>query len=264
MTDPEKSMLEAILHRDQAVVVVALSIVTVLSWAWIVVGSGLELSALDMTRMPRDMAMEPATWTPAYAALIFAMWWIMMMGMMLPSAAPMVLIFARISRRERNAGRSWVPTGIFAAGYIVMWGAFSIVAAGAQFVLEESGLLSGMMVTTATWLAAVLLIAAGLWQVTPIKHACLRQCRSPVGFLADHWRPGWNGSFRMGVVHGAYCLGCCWFLMALLFFGGVMNLWWIGGLALLVLIEKISPAGPLIGYGIGLVLICWGFGLLST
>jgi len=151
---------------------------------------------------------------------------------------------------------------VFAAGYLAVWAAFSALAVLLQWWLERSGLLSSMMSTTTAWLGAMILIAAGLWQLTPIKHACLRQCRSPVSFLAAHWRPGNSGAFRMGLTHGAYCVGCCWFLMALLFFGGVMNLWWIGGLAAYVLIEKLLPIGPWLSYATGLVLIGSGVWLI--
>ncbi|MGE3743582.1 MAG: DUF2182 domain-containing protein [Geminicoccaceae bacterium] len=262
MMEAASTALEAALRRDRAIVIAALVAVIALSWTWIVFGAGMEMSAVEMTRMPRDMAMMPAIWTPAYAALMFSMWWVMMVAMMLPSAAPILLIFARINRRERAVERPWVPTGVFAAGYLAVWAGFSAVAASLQWGLERSGLLSAMMVTTLPWLSAALLIAAGLWQATPIKQACLHQCRSPVSFLANHWRAGSSGAFRMGLVHGAYCLGCCWFLMALLFFGGVMNLWWIGGLAAYVLIEKLLPGGHWLGYVVGLGLILWGGWLL--
>ena len=141
-------------------------------------------------------------------------------------------------RKEKEKGVPYVPTGVFAFGYLVMWAVFSAVATGAQWGLETSGLLSRMMVGTSAVLGAILLIAAGIWQITPLKHACLKHCRSPVGFLSAHWRPGRTGAFRMGLVHGAFCLGCCWFLMALLFYGGVMNLFWIIGL---------SPGGQRLG-----------------
>lgn len=262
MAMSESSVLEAVLLRDRKVVVAALVLVIALSWIWIALGAGMEMSAIEMTRMSRDMAMTPAKWTPAYAALMFAMWWVMMVAMMLPSAAPILLIFARISRREREAKRPWVPTGTFAAGYLVVWAGFSAVAAALQCGLEKGGQLSGMMATTATWISAAILISAGLWQIAPFKHACLRQCRSPVAFLADHWRTGSGGAFRMGLLHGAYCLGCCWFLMLLLFFGGVMNLWWIGGLAAYVLLEKLLPTW--LGYAAGAALISWGGWLLAT
>jgi len=263
MTDAaSSSIIEAALRRDRAVVVIALSTVTALSWAWIALGAGMEMTAIDMTGMPRNMVMAPAVWTPVYAALMFAMWWVMMVAMMLPSAAPILLLFARIGRRERLARRPDVSIGVFAAGYLAVWAAFSAAAVLLQWGLESSGLLSSMMVTTTAWLGAMILIAAGLWQFTPVKHACLRQCRSPVSFLAEHWRPGSSGAFRMGLTHGAYCLGCCWFLMALLFFGGVMNLWWIGGLAAYVLIEKLLPMGHWLSYATGLVLIGSGVWLI--
>jgi predicted metal-binding membrane protein len=261
MTEATPSTLEGLLRRDRIVMVAALLVVIALSWSWVTLGAGMEMSALEMTRMSRDMMMAPAVWTPAYAALMFSMWWVMMVAMMLPSAAPMLLIFARISRREREARRPWASTGTFAAGYLAVWAGFSALAAAVQWGLEGSGLLSAMMVTTTAWLGAVLLVAAGLWQLVPIKQACLRQCRSPVGFLSEHWRDGSGGAFRMGLVHGGYCVGCCWFLMALLFFGGVMNLWWIGGLAAYVLMEKLLPMGHWLGYAVGVGLVVWGASL---
>jgi predicted metal-binding membrane protein len=262
MTEAAPSLFETILRRDRTVVVAALVVVIALSWLWIALGAGMGMSAIEMTRMPRDMLMTPATWTPAYAVLMFLMWWVMMVAMMLPSAAPTLLIFARISRRESVAEGPWTPTGCFAAGYLTVWAGFSALATALQWGLEWSGLLSAMMVPTAVWLGAAILIAAGLWQVTPIKHACLRHCHSPIGFLTGHWRAGSAGAFRMGLEHGTYCLGCCWFLMALLFFGGVMNLWWIGGLAVYVLIEKVSPMGHWLSCVVGVGLIAWGAYLL--
>ncbi len=252
------SILEAALRRDRFIVVIALSTVIATSWGWVALGAGMEMSAVEMTRMSRDMVMALAVWTPAYAALMFSMWWAMMVAMMLPSAAPILLLFARVNRRERASQRPWVPSGVFAAGYLTIWGGFSAVATAVQWGLESVGLLSAMMVPTLPWVGAAILIAAGLWQVTPIKQACLKQCRSPVAFLANHWHPGSAGAFRMGLVHGLYCLGCCWFLMALLFFGGVMNLWWIGGLAAYVLAEKLLPIGHWLGYAFGVGLIIWG------
>ncbi len=264
MTEAAPTLLEATLRHDRVFVIAALILVTALSWLWIALGAGMEMSAVEMTGMPRDMAMTPAVWTPVYAALMFLMWWVMMVAMMLPSAAPVLLIFARISRRERAASRPWVPTGVFAAGYLGVWGGFSVLAVLLQWALERSGLLSSMLVTTTVWLGSAILIIAGLWQLSPVKHACLRLCRSPVSFLAEHWRSGSDGAFRMGLVHGAYCLGCCWFLMALLFFGGVMNLWWIGGLAIYVLLEKLLPMGHWLGYTAGAGLVGWGIWLLVT
>ena len=276
--------LESVLRRDRLVVVIALVAVIVLSWVYVLAGAGMGMSAFEMTRMtqPVDVidstqpsmqgmsmggtavggTMITGTWTVGYAVVIFFMWWVMMFGMMLPSASPLLLLFARMMRKEKDKGAPYVPTGVFALGYVIMWAAFSAIATGAQWGLEASGLLSGIMVGTSAVLGAGLLIAAGVWQLTPWKNACLRHCRSPIGFLSAHWRPGRTGAFKMGLVHGAFCLGCCWFLMALLFYGGVMNLYWIIGLALYILIEKLLPAGARIGQLTGVILIAWGATLL--
>ena len=276
--------LESVLRRDRLVVVIALVAVIVLSWAYVLAGAGMGMSAFEMTRMTQSVGVSDSTqlsmqgmstggtaaagmmvtgaWTIGYSVVIFFMWWVMMFGMMLPSAAPLLLLFARMMRKEKKKGAPYVPTGVFALGYVVMWAAFSAVATGAQWGLEASGLLSGIMVGTSAVLGAALLIAAGVWQLTPLKNACLRHCRSPIGFLSAHWRPGRTGAFRMGLVHGAFCLGCCWFLMALLFYGGVMNLYWIIGLALYILIEKLLPAGARIAQLTGVFLIAWGAALL--
>jgi len=161
--------------------------------------------------------MAPALWTAGYAGIMFTMWWVMMAAMMLPSAAPILLLFARINRKEKSSDRPFIPTGIFAAGYLIAWGAFSAVATGLQWAFEQLGLLSPMMVTTSYSLGGAILLAAGVWQLTPMKAICLRHCRSPMGFFVQGWRPGPGGAFRMGLEHGSFCLGCCWFLMGLLF-----------------------------------------------
>ena len=276
--------LESVLRRDRLVVVIALIAVIVLSWVYVLAGAGMGMSAFEMTRMTQPVGVIDSTqpsvqgmsmggtavggtmvtgaWTVGYAVVIFFMWWVMMFGMMLPSASPLLLLFARMMRKEKDKGAPYVPTGVFALGYVIMWAAFSAIATGAQWGLEASGLLSGIMVGTSAVLGAGLLIAAGVWQLTPWKNACLRHCRSPIGFLSAHWRPGRTGAFKMGLAHGAFCLGCCWFLMALLFYGGVMNLYWIIGLALYILIEKLLPAGARIGQLTGVILIAWGATLL--
>ncbi len=208
------------------------------------------------------MAMAPMAWSLGYAVLMFFMWWIMMVAMMLPSAAPMILLFARFNRTQRDKGAPYVPTGVFALGYLLVWAGFSLVAVTAQWGFERTGLLSSMMASTSVILGAALLIAAGVYQLTPLKHACLKHCRSPLFFISHHWRQGAWGALRMGLEHGAFCTGCCWFLMALLFYGGVMNLFWIIGLALFVLLEKVAPAGHWVGRVTGIGLIAWGGGLL--
>jgi len=219
------------------------------------------------------MLMSPVTWTPGYALLMLSMWWLMMIAMMLPSAAPMVLLHAAVTRRGlaladdtgRNAPsrRLLSATTAFIGGYLIMWGTFSLVAVVAQWALERGAGFSAMM-SPSNFLGSRLLLAAGLWQLTPLKTVCLGHCRSPISFLSAHWRPGVGGAFRMGTEHGVFCLGCCWFLMALLFYGGVMNLLWIIGLALFVLVEKMLPSGMAFGRVTGLLLIAWGVWLGFT
>ena len=264
----DTTVLEAVLRRDRWVVVTALIAVILISWVWIVLGAGTGMSAVAMTQMSgmpdMDMMMARAVWTPAYTALIFVMWWVMMVAMMLPSAAPMLLLFARANRAQKARDRPYVATGIFAAGYLAAWGGFSALAAGLQWGLEQFDLLGPMMTTTSYWLGGVILLAAGLWQLTPVKGVCLRHCRSPLSFIAQKWRSGRLGAFRMGLEHGTFCLGCCWFLMGLLFFGGIMNLFWIAGLAGFVLLEKTIPMGHWIGRFAGVVLATWGVVMLAS
>jgi predicted metal-binding membrane protein len=264
----DDTVLEAVLRRDRHVVVAALIAVIAMAWLWILLGAGTGMSAMDTILEPNPdrMAsmMAPALWTLGYAGIMFTMWWVMMAAMMLPSAAPILLLFARVNRKEKSAGRPFIPTGIFAAGYLVAWGAFGALATGLQWALERLGLLSSMMATTSHWLGGAILLAAGVWQLTPIKGICLRHCRSPMGFLVQSWRPGRRGAFRMGLEHGSFCLGCCWFLMGLLFFGGIMNLFWIIGLAAFVLLEKTVPMGSWIGRIVGVGVGAWGVLLLAT
>ena len=264
--------LEAVVRRDRLVVVTALIAVIALSWAYLLSGAGMGMSAVEMTRMSQlevaggmaGMAMmTPTVWTPGYAVLMFFMWWAMMMAMMLPSAAPTILLFATVNRKQRETGHPHVETSIFAAGYLGAWAGFSLVAVILQWGFERTGILSPMLVGTNVIFGGILLLAAGVYQLTPIKHACLRHCRSPLAFLSTHWRRDARGALRMGLVHGAFCVGCCWFLMGLLFFGGVMNLYWIAGLALFVLFEMTIPAGHWLGYATGVVLLVWGVGMLA-
>jgi predicted metal-binding membrane protein len=239
----------------------ALLVVLAGAWGWVLTGAGVGMSAVDMTAMAGmdGWLMRAPVWTPGYAALILVMWWVMMVAMMLPSALPMLLLFARVDRRDRTGPVPLVPTLTFAAGYGLVWGGFSLGATALQWGLESLRLLSPMLETSNRWLGAGILLAAGLWQSTPLKLRCLGQCRSPLSFLVEHWRAGRLGAVRMGLAHGAHCLGCCWFLMALLFVGGVMNLFWIVGLALYVLLEKTIPHGRQLARVTGLALIAWGF-----
>jgi len=229
-----------------------------LAWGWLLAGAGMDM---DMTGMDMDMVM-PVDWSPGYAFLMFWMWWIMMIAMMLPSAAPMILLFTLVNRRSRERDAPWVPTAVFASGYLIAWGGFSLAATLLQWWLEQSGWLTMSMASATPWLSGTILIAAGIYQLTPLKHACLRHCRGPVEFISGHWRPGDIGALRMGLEHGTFCVGCCWVVMGLLFYGGVMNLYWIVGLAVLVLLEKILPAGHWLGSLSGIGFLIWGGSLL--
>ena len=223
-----------LLPGQRAAILAALGALTVVCWLYLVD------AAAGMAAMDPSMTM-PAKGPPE-VALLFVMWWIMMIGMMVPSAAPMILTFAAVNRRRRAREQPYVPTGLFVAGYLLAWGGFSVAATLAQWGLESVALLSPMaMATTAPWLGAALFLAAGLYQLTPLKNACLGVCRSPFDFVVNHWRDGAGGALRMGLRHGLFCLGCCWVLMALLFVGGAMNLAWVAALTGVVLVEKLLP-----------------------
>ncbi|WP_244935016.1 DUF2182 domain-containing protein [Acuticoccus sediminis] len=257
------TVLEAALRRDRLVLLAALALLFALSALYTISGVGMRMSALEMTSMAsmRDMPGKavPGAWSAAYAALVFLMWWVMMVAMMLPSVAPNVLLFAALVRRTRDAGRAGAMAGCFLAGYLLAWAGFALVAAAAQWALEAAGIVSATMMTLVDTLpGALVLIAAGIFQFTPLKGACLSHCRAPTQFLARHYRPGPVGAVRMGLHHGTYCVGCCWFLMALLFVGGVMNLYWIVGLTAFVALEKLTPAGAALSRIAGAGLVAWG------
>jgi predicted metal-binding membrane protein len=251
---PDATPLEALLRRDRWLVGGALVATIALCWAWIV-------------PMARDMygAMTgPAAWMMTdqwdftHLTLLFAMWVVMMAGMMLPSAAPALLLYARVIRKSPEAARAPAHVYAFAGGYLLVWTAFSLLATVLQRVLAELLLLSPMMETRSRLMGGALLVVAGLYQLTPYKRTCLESCRSPAAFISRYWRRGVAGGFRLGVLHGNFCLGCCWALMLLLFVGGVMNLWWIGALTVFVLLEKLAPLGAQGGRLSGALLIAAG------
>jgi predicted metal-binding membrane protein len=247
----ESLALEHVMRRDRLIVVVGVVGVVALAWVYLVAGAGIDMSMADMP-------MEPMPWSTFYAALLFTMWWVMMIAMMVPSAAPMVLLFTAIKRKQGASVSPSIEASVFLGGYLLIWAGFSLVAVLAQWGLERAGLLSMAMASTSATLGGVILLAAGLYQFTPVKSACLRYCQSPVLFLSRHWRPGVVGALRMGLRHGSYCLGCCWFLMALLFVSGVMNLVWIAGIALYVACEKLLPLGHRFSRASGVALIVSG------
>jgi predicted metal-binding membrane protein len=227
--------------------------VTLLAW--------LELGRQTWTMhsaMAAGIACELRPWTAADAALNFAMWAVMMVGMMVPSAVPMSLLFASVARKAAAQGRAVAPTFAFVAGYVAAWTLFSAGATALQWGLEKTALLSPMLASASPLFGGAVLLGAGLYQLSPWKNACLDHCRAPARFLAGGWRPGGWGAFRMGFRHGLYCLGCCALLMGLLFFGGVMNLLWVAGLTLFVLVEKIAPRGIWIARAAGVGLVVAG------
>jgi predicted metal-binding membrane protein len=242
--------LEGLLRRDRAVAIVGLAVLAGLAWLYLV----------RLDRGMADMSMaQMAPWTAADIALAVLMWAVMMVAMMLPAAAPMILVFIAINRRRRAApGAPYVDTGIFVLGYLAVWSAFSVGAAVVQWALHEAALLSPEMLTVAPSVGGALLVGAGLYQLTPLKYACLSRCQSPLGFVLREWREGTRGALVMGLRHGLFCLGCCWVLMALLFVGGVMNLVWVAAIAALALFEKVLPAGRVVSWAAGMTLIVWG------
>jgi predicted metal-binding membrane protein len=249
-------------RRDRIVIVLALAGVTALAWVWLFMQAQY---MADMADDMTDMIMPLTdTWTVSYVALTFAMWWVMMLGMMLPSAAPMILTFETLNRTMRAKGQAFVPTTIFVLGYLIAWGGFSAVATLAQWALDHFVLLTPMLAIGSSLLGGVLLIVAGVYQFSRLKQACLRGCRSPFAFLLNHWHDGWRGALRMGLEHGAYCIGCCAVLMALLFLAGAMNLLWVAVLAGFVFAEKLLPGGVWIGRAGGVAMLGFGVALLKS
>jgi predicted metal-binding membrane protein len=254
-TNRFRHMLRALLQHDRTVVLACLVAVILLAWGWLLIGAGIEMEQMDMGG-GQVMLMAPE-WSPGYAALIFLMWAIMMVAMMLPSAAPAILLAAALMR-QRGGNRIFGPTGVFALGYLVIWFGFSLIATALQWGLDRVGLLSAGMASGNATLAGVLLIVAGLYQWTPLKQSCLGACRSPFQQLAKYWRYGTFGPILAGARHGFLCLGCCWMLMAVLFVGGLMNVLWIAALAFLVLIEKLLSVGPRVSRLTGMAFLVWG------
>ncbi|WP_349436903.1 DUF2182 domain-containing protein [Pararhizobium sp. A13] len=267
--------LDALLKRDRIIIIASLAAMTLLAWAYLLslsdtMAAGEEpmrsmdgMPGTDMPGMPEAM-LAPHVWSPGEALLVFAMWSVMMVGMMLPSAAPMILLYARVGRHAASQGAPFAATGVFGSGYAAAWFVFSLVATAGQWRLERGLLLTPMLESASGLFSGMLLLFAGLYQWTPLKHACLSKCRAPLAFIQSEGgfrREPW-GAFRMGLRHGLYCVGCCWPLMALLFVGGVMNILWIAGLAIFVLAEKVMPGGQRLSQAAGAILVAVGSWLI--
>lgn len=269
--------LETVLRRDRAIIATALAVIAALSWIYLLtliwqmdhgaaMSAGGAMNGMDL----HDMAMAGMRLlaTPQLADLpvLFLMWSVMMVGMMTPSAAPMILLYARIGRQAQASGRPIAATSWFAAGYLLVWIGFSLLASLAQIWLQRQTLLSPAMDSASRLFSGFVLLAAGLFQWGPLKDACLSECRMPLQFIQNHggFRPAARQSLALGLRHGAYCVGCCWALMALLFVGGVMNMLWIAGLSILVLLEKLTPIGQNLTRLIGGALLAGGGWILLT
>jgi predicted metal-binding membrane protein len=267
------STLETMLRRDRLIVAGALGAIIALAWAyllWLV--ADMDMGGMDMDgfrMIPAGIGiMLPASepWRAIEFAYVFLMWAVMMVGMMVPSAAPMILMYARVGRQGSIAGKPLAATGWFVAGYVLAWIGFSLAATLVQWLLEREALLDPRMTSASNTLGAVVLVAAGVYQWTPLKDACLVQCRTPLGFLMRHggFRGDVPGCLRLGLRHGAYCVGCCWVLMALLFVVGVMNVLWIALLALLVLVEKLTARGRWLARAAGIACVIAGVWMMFS
>ena len=248
--------IESIVKKDRVIVISGVVAVAAIAWGYMLYVSQ---SNADM-----DMSMEMTvgnvrSWSGVDFSLMFVMWAVMMVAMMVPSAAPMILLFATVNRRRREQSGPFVATGVFLSGYLVVWVGFALVATLGNWGLHQASLLTSMMGGTSSgYLGGALLLTAGIFQWSQLKYVCLTHCRSPLSFLMSDWKDGTGGAFKMGLQHGRYCLGCCWILMALLFVLGVMNLVWIAALAAFVLAEKVIPAGTKISKITGGLLVGWG------
>jgi predicted metal-binding membrane protein len=281
------SAIESVFRRDRAVVVAALAAITALAWGYTVwLANGMDMAGMEMAgtgmgggaaapAMPgmksgigagMGAAIAPGLrpWAPADFAFMLAMWVAMMVGMMTPSAAPMILIYARVGRQAAGQGKPLAATGWFAGGYLLAWAMFSLAATAGQWGLERVALLTPAMAGASRGFGGIVLIAAGLYQWTPWKDACLKHCQAPLMFIQRHggFRRDASGSLAIGFRHGLYCVGCCWALMALLFVGGVMNVLWIAAIAIFVLAEKLAPGGRLLTRIAGAGFVAAGLWLL--
>jgi len=253
--------LSVVLRRDRRVVLASLVLIVVLAWVYLWYdASAMGGMSMGGSTMPVG---APHAIGPPVLAMTLVMWTIMMIGMMLPSAAPTILLYSTIVRKNAERGTILPAVWVFTGGYLLVWTAFSLAATLLQLALAQLGLLTPTMVSAERWLSGLLLIAAGIFQWTPLKQTCLRKCRTPLEFVLTRWRDGTVGALRMGIDHGLYCLGCCWALMLLLFVAGVMNLLWVALLAAFVFAEKLLPAGPWTARIAGIVLVAAGVFVLA-
>ena len=275
----EKPKLSTVLEKDNLIVYLSIFLIVIITGLYTIFGIGMPMSAIEMTKMSGIFSMYSSMemnmnmgsnnmdmknrWSISMAISMFLMWWLMMIAMMTPSAAPTLLLFHNLKKIGSEGKKALSYTYLFLFGYLIIWAIFSLIACIIHKFFDTSSITdAAMMQLKSVQFSGILLITAGVYQFTPLKNACLEKCRTPIDFLSSNNRKGAKGSFIMGAHHGLFCLGCCWALMALLFVGGVMNLFWITGLALYVLIEKIIIKAGWLDKIMGLILIFFGTSLL--
>ena len=283
-----KPKLSIVLEKDNLIVYLSIFFIVIITGLYTIFGIGMPMSAIEMTKMSGIFSMTSSMemnmnmgsnnmnmnmgsnnmdinngWSISMAISMFLMWWLMMIAMMTPSAAPTLLLFHNLKKIGSEEKKALSYTYLFLFGYLIIWAIFSLIACIIHKFFDNSSITDvAMMQLKSVQFSGILLITAGVYQFTPLKNACLEKCRSPIDFLSSNNRKGVQGSFIMGAHHGLFCLGCCWALMALLFVGGVMNLFWITGLALYVLFEKIIIKAGWLDKIMGLILIVFGISLL--
>jgi len=245
-------------NADRTIVLTLLGLLAALCWACLLFSVG---RTIPVGAAAANHVVQALPWRAADLGLLFALWVLVIATMMLPAAAPSVLMYARVRRLRRER---WVypATGLFILGYLFVWCCCAVAATLAAWLLHDAGALDESMAISQPTAGALVLVAAGLYQWTPAKHVCLENCRAPLAFVRTHWQRGMSGAFRMGTADARYCTSCCWLLMALVLPAGVLNLPVIGGLIALILAEKLLPGGPLIACATGLGLVAWGTALL--
>ncbi len=268
-----QTVTEKLLAHQRLMVLACIVLLTLGAWWFLFNGAGMQMDIFAMTqlslipyqnagmsmKMPEmDMSIQAWSWRDWGIALM--MWWVMMVAMMLPSATPVILLYARVMHHARKGANTIivVATSGFMLGYLSSWLLFSVVATFLQWALQQVNLLSMLMIMNNGWLSSILLIIVGLYQLSPLKQSCLKHCQSPATFIATYMQAGKSGAYQMGLKHGMYCVGCCWLLMLLLFVGGVMNLAWIALLSLFVLIEKALPKIVKLPQLSAFLLLVWG------
>jgi predicted metal-binding membrane protein len=252
--------LESVLKKDRFILTGGLLLLCALSW-WYIIYLYRQMSPMNMNAIFFAMPMT-AKWTLVDFALLFLMWWVMMIAMMTPSVAPLILIFAMVNRQKKQRQSPFVPSGYLLGGYFIVWGGFSLLATFLQWIFQQINWLNPEMIVTNRILGGAILITAGFFQFTSVKTRCLSYCRTPADFVHKHWKEGKYGALKMGIENGMYCLGCCWILMVLLFVTGIMNLLWIALIAGFVLMEKLLPQAKWLSYSTGAVLLIYGAWIL--